>query len=66
MAGRYGLTRLVENKDFSNLQNKLDNLYDSYEVKFFFNFLCFFYLSILINIFFSKVKFKLCQCRENL
>ena len=32
MAGRYGLSRLVENKDFSNLQNKLDNLYETYEV----------------------------------
>jgi hypothetical protein len=32
MAGRYGIGRLVENKEFTNLQSKLENLYESYNV----------------------------------
>ena len=34
MSGRYGIGRLVESKDFANLQNKLENLYDTYNVIF--------------------------------
>lgn len=30
MSGRYGIGRLVESKEFNNLQNKLENLYESY------------------------------------
>lgn len=30
MAGRYGIGRLVENKEFTNLQSKLESLYESY------------------------------------
>ena len=52
MAGRYGIGRLVENKEFSNLQSKLDNLYDSYNVSIYFNFLK--KISIIIYLFTLK------------
>lgn len=32
MSGRYGLGRLVDSKEFNNLQHKLENLYENYNV----------------------------------
>ena len=37
MAGRYSIGRIADSKEFPKLQNKLEDLYDSYNVSFLFN-----------------------------